>query len=435
MIAFTNHIYPPGPEMPIELDADDDCLDQLTALFHQFGDISKVYSERRGAYTYLINDPEMIRHVMITNNRNYTKGIGIDRVKILLGNGIMGSEGDYWKKQRRMIQPAFHRKVIERLSEAIITANQELLNAWEENAHKGEPVNLTAELSKLTLKIVLQALFSTDLDVLEKPENPNPFALLTEEHTRDLNFALRFRALASTIRNMMQQREKDNRTEDDFLSMLMNARDPESDRGMTEKEIIDEMMTLIVAGHETTASALNWAWYLLGTHPRAYQQLKLEVEGLNSMLPAIQQLQHLNYTKQVIDETMRLYPPGWLLTRRAVADDQIGPYHVPAKTDIFISPYLMHRHPEYWEQPEHFKPERFSPTAQKNRARFEYFPFGGGPRQCIGDYFAQVEMQIHLAMVIQKFDLQVILPEHIAMEAHINLRAREPLHSYLSLKK
>ncbi|MET1053972.1 MAG: cytochrome P450 [Pedobacter sp.] len=434
MVAFNNHIYPPGPDIPVELDAGDDTIDQITKLFRQFGNIYKVYSERRKSYTYVINDPEMIKHVLITNNRNYTKGVGIDRVKILLGNGIMGSEGEYWKKQRRMVQPAFHRKVTERLSRSIVTANQKMAAEWGVMAKQGEAINLTAELSRLTLNIVLQSLFSTDLNLIEKQHRMHPFMLLTEEHARDLNFALKFRSLASEIRNIMQRRAQDGRTEDDFLSMLMTARDPETGEGMSDKEIIDELLTLIVAGHETTASALNWAWYLLATHPQVYQQMKLEIQALNGMPPGFGQLQQLGFVKQVIDETMRMYPPGWLLTRKSITDDQIGRYHVPAKTDIFISPFLMHRHPDYWENPEQFMPDRFS-YPQKDRGRFEYFPFGGGPRQCIGDYFAQVEMQLHLAIITQKYDLQVVVPEQITMEARINLRNPNPLYTFLSLRK
>ena len=435
MVAFDNHTYPPGPELAMELEAGDDCLENITRFFHQFGDIYKVYSAQRKSYTYVLNDPEMIRHVMITNNRNYIKGVGIDRVKILLGNGIMASEGEYWKRQRRMIQPAFHRKVIERLSSAIITANQQMLKDWEHKAGTSKLINLTAELSKVTLRIVLQALFSADLTTLQQQPGSTPFDMLTEEHQRDLTFAMRFRSLASTIRGIMQQRRDENRTEEDFLSMMLSARDPETGEGMTDREIVDEIMTLIVAGHETTASALNWTWYLLYTHPEVYNKLRMEVAALGNVTPGFRHLPQLSFVKQVIDETMRLYPPGWLLTRRCVTDDKIGPYHVPAGTDLFISPYVMHRHPEYWNEPAAFKPERFSHPQQKDRRRFEYFPFGGGPRQCIGDYFAQVEMQLHLAIVTQQFDLQLVLPERITMEAQINLRARQPFYSFLSLKK
>jgi cytochrome P450 len=243
---------------------------------------------------------------------------------------------------------------------------------------------------------------------------------------------MKFRALSSVIRDIIFQRRFQNRNEDDFLSMLMEARDTETGKGMTDKELVDEIMTLIVAGHETTASALNWLWYLLFNHPPAYDKVKKEVDTLQGELPGFHHLSQLSYTKQVIDETLRLYPPGWLLTRRAISDDQIGPYFIPAKTDILISPFVVHRHPAFWNDPDQFDPARFGADQKKERNRFEYFPFAGGPRQCIGDFFAQVEMQLHIALVTQRFELQLIAPDTITLDAQINLRAREPFYATLN---
>uniref|UniRef100_F4CE63 Unspecific monooxygenase n=1 Tax=Sphingobacterium sp. (strain 21) TaxID=743722 RepID=F4CE63_SPHS2 len=427
MDLLTDKNIPFGPKEASEVEEGPQALSNILNLFHQYGDIYKIYSERRNNYTYVISDPEMVKHVLITNNRNYEKGVGIDRVKILLGNGIMVSEGNYWKRQRRMIQPAFHKRVIAKLTDDIAQANETMLSNWLTG---NKEINLTAELSSVTLRIVLQALFSVDFQQLEKREGVNPFALLTEVHERNLVFAMKFRALAKTIQEIINLRRKEHRVEEDFLSMIMEAKNDEG-QGMSDREIIDEMMTLIVAGHETTASALTWAWYLLHKHPEVYARAKQEALQVQNVHLGFHHLEQLPYIRQVIEETMRLYPPGWLLTRRAMQDDVIGGYHVPPKTDIFISPYVIHRHPRYWEQPDLFNPERFDASYRRERHRFEYFPFSGGPRQCIGDFFALVEMQLHLALILRTTDMEILVDEPISMEAQINLRPDKPLFARL----
>jgi len=422
VVVFNNKSIPPGPDEAFELEAHPQILTLMLQLFGEFGAIYKIFSKQRNKYTYVLSDPEMVKHVLITNNRNYEKGVGIDRVQILLGNGIMVSEGAYWRRQRRMIQPAFHKKVIEQLAADIVATNQMMLARWKEKAQRGVLLNLTDELSEITSQIVLRALFSRDFDGMDNGTGRQPFAILTAEHARDLLFAMKFRGLSSVIMEVIHARREQGRMEEDFLSMMMAARDQETGKGMSDKELVDETMTLIVAGHETTASALTWAWYLLSRNTAVYAKAKAEALAFRETELGFQELQHMPYIKQVIDEAMRLYPPGWLLTRKALTDDQIGTYHVPAGTDIFISPYLIHRHPTIWENPESFDPDRFDPSLGKERHRFAYFPFSGGPRQCIGDYFAQVEMQLHIALVLRELDVEVLAEEPVALEAQINLR-------------
>lgn len=432
MDLLTKENIPFGPEEESEIEEGPEALSTMLRLFQQYGDLYKIFSPRRNHYTYVVSDPEMVKQVLITNNRNYEKGVGIDRVKILLGNGIMVSEGDYWKKQRRMIQPAFHKAVIARLTRNIVQANEAMLASWLADK---ETINLTDELSSVTLRIVLQALFSVDLQWLEREDGTNPFTLLTEVHERDLLFAMKFRALAKVIQEVINRRRVEQRIEDDFLSMIMEAKEGEDGQPMADKEIIDEMMTLIVAGHETTASALTWAWYLLNKHPAVYRKAKREALETKNLDLGFQQLEQLSYIRQVVEETMRLYPPGWLLTRRSIQADVIGGYYVPPKTDIFISPYVIHRHPKYWTQPDVFNPERFDPSLRKERHRFEYFPFSGGPRQCIGDFFALVEMQLHIAMILRSTDIEVLVDEPIGLEAQINLRPDKPFFARLMSRK
>lgn len=428
MVLLTKKKVPLGPSEAAEIEEGPEALSNIVTLFHQYGDIYKVFSQRRNHYTYVISDPELVKQVLISNNKNYEKGVGIDRVKILLGNGIMVSEGDYWKKQRRMIQPAFHKKVIAKLANDIVQTNEDMLSKWL--AQNGQ-INLTNELSAVTLHIVLRALFSVDFRRVVEQEGTNPFALLTELHERNLFFAMKFRALAKVIQDIIDRRRLEQRVEHDFLSMIMEAKDPDQEQGMSDKEIIDEMMTLIVAGHETTASALTWTWYLLQKHPAVYEKAKQEALSLETTNLRFDDLEQLPYIRQVVEETMRLYPPGWLLTRRSIQEDHIGGYYVPPKTDIFVSPYVIHRHPRYWDQPDVFKPERFDSSNRRERHRFEYFPFSGGPRQCIGDFFALVEMQLHIALVLRATDVEILVDEPMGMEAQINLRPNKAIFAHI----
>ncbi|MEO1053894.1 MAG: cytochrome P450 [Bacteroidota bacterium] len=419
--------YPPGPSEEYDLEIGGASLEKMQQYQHVYGDLFKMHSPSRKTDTYVVTDPEIAKHVMVSNNKNYIKGVGIERVRVLLGNGIMVSEGDYWKRQRRMIQPAFHRQVIADMSRLMHDANVTLRERWSSKVEAGERINITEETSDITLSIVLKSIFGKDLDELIEEKGENPFDVVKDETSRDLMFAMRFRNLSKVITEIVEKRKAENRIEMDFLSMLMETRDKETDENMTHKELLDEVMTLIVAGHETTASALNWAWYLISQHSEVEEKLVEEVSALNGKIPSFDDLSSLTYTKQVIEETMRLYPPGWLLTRRAINDDQFGEYFVPAKTDVFICLYLIQRNPTYWPNADSFNPDRFDPENKKDRHRFEYFPFAGGPRQCIGDYFAMVEMQIHLAAMIQDFSLEYIPEKPLEIEPQINLRTKHPI--------
>jgi cytochrome P450 len=210
--------------------------------------------------------------------------------------------------------------------------------------------------------------------------------------------------------------------------MLMNARDKETGDPMSDRQLIDEVMTLVVAGHETTASGLNWTWYLLSQHPQADERLHAEVRAAPQMTaPSLAQMETLSYTQQIVNEALRLYPPGWLLSRRAIGADVLAGYPIAPGTDLLLSPYLLHRHPRYWSEPDAFRPERFAPEHEADRPRFAYMPFAAGPRHCIGETFALYEMLVHLYKVARRFSLTYASNEPIELEAQINLRTRRPL--------
>ncbi len=418
---------PPGPDEPLDVTFTRDALSQLCAAFAQYGDAFRVYSPVTQNHIYVFSHPEHVRHVLVDNHQNYTKGIGIERVGILLGKGLMVSEGELWRRQRRMIQPAFHRDVIARMVGHIRTANQELLDKWMACAEAGSEINVTQDMSDVTLNIVLRSIFGDDLEVMTKAYGSNPFALLTDETERNLAFAYKFRALSKLITDCVKRRCAQNEERVDLLAMMMAARDRKSGEAMPDKQLLDEVMTLIVAGHETTASALNWMWYLLSQHPDVEQNLHQEIDGRPSPA-AMDEVSQFSYTRQVIEETLRLYPPGWLLTRRSIDADQIGGYAISPKTDVFISPYIVHRHPAFWPDPGRFDPARFAASEAAGRNRFCYLPFALGPRACIGEHFAMVEMILHTAMLARHIRLRY-LPKHpLELECQVNLRSKHGIY-------
>ncbi len=404
----------------------------MIELFRTHGDTYRVFVPARGSYTYVIHHPDDVKRVLVSNHRNYVKGLGLDRVKILLGKGLMTSEGELWKRQRYMMQPFFHRRVVTEFAGIIAAANDRFIARWEAISRRGEPVNLTDEMSELTLEIVLRSIIGSDLDRLGRETGANPFEVVTKEQGRNLQFAFKFRSLTRLIAELIARRRATGEEHFDFLAMLLGARDKESGAPMPERELIDEVLTLIVAGHETTASALNWTWYLISQHPQVEARLHAEIDAAAELpAPALGQVEALAYTQQVINEALRLYPPGWLLSRRTLEADELGGYQVPPGTNVLLPLYLLHRHPQFWSEPEAFRPERFAPEQEGTRPRFAYMPFAAGPRHCIGETLAMYEMLMHLYKLARHYRLRYVPDKPLELEAQINLRTRYPLHMEL----
>ena len=422
----TESKLPPGPPDGFDINVDDETFDRLNEWTSRYGDIVMVRPVSRSAPSIVINNPDYVKQVLISNHRNYRKGVGFERIKMLLGNGIIVSDGDFWRSQRRMIQPVFHRKVVADLATMMQDCNAKKLAEWQEAAETRAVINITEEMSALALEVVLKALFSVDLDWLIDKEGKNPFMMLVEDFTRDLKLAMRFRSMTRHVKEMMELRRSENRVEHDFLSLLMETRDKDTNERMDDKALIDEVMTIIVAGHETTAGTLNWAWYLLSQHPNVETRLHAEVDALATD-PGFENLEQLDYARQIADETLRLYPPVWLFSRKAIDADTIGGYDVPAGSNIFLCPFLLHRAADYWEQPETFMPERFSAEAVKVRNRHIYYPFSLGSRRCIGEFFSLVDMQLHLGLMARHLRLTHVPDQPVGVEPHINLRARHPI--------
>jgi cytochrome P450 len=418
----------PGPAEGFDLGGSEESLERLRDYFARFGDVYRIFAPARGVYNYVINHPDDIKRVLLTNHRNYTKGEGIDRVKILLGNGIMTSEGEFWRRQRRMMQPSFHRRVIDRFSTLLSEVNEKYAQRWAEMSARGEPVNVSNDTSELTLEIVLKSIFGSDLERLAQQMGANPFEVVAKQSNRDLKFAFQFRSLGKLVGELIQKRRHAPEDHFDFLSMLMLTRDRESDEPMADKELIDEVLTLIVAGHETTAAALTWTWYLISHHPQAAEQVQAEADHTSAdEALSLAAAEAMSFTHQVLQESLRLYPPGWLLTRRAIEADELGGFAIAPRTDVFISPYMLHRHPAFWSEPEEFKPERFADADANERHKFAYIPFAVGPRHCIGENIAMFEMLVHMRTMTRRFRLRRATNEPIEFEAQINLRPRSNL--------
>jgi len=427
---------PPEAEPQFDVGSTDDSLERMVELFARHGDTYRVFVPARRSYTYVIHHPDDVKRVLVGNHRNYTKGVGLDRVKILLGKGIMTSEGELWKRQRYMMQPLFHRRVITEFAQLIATANDRFIARWEQLAGRGELVNLTDEMSELTLEIVLRSIFGRDLDRLTEQLGGNPFEVVTREQSRDLQFAYKFRSLTKLVAQLIERRRAEPEEHFDYVAMLMAARDKETGEPMGARELIDEIMTLIVAGHETTASGLNWSWYLLSQHPEAEARLHAELDAAPELAaPTLAETEALAYTSQVVNEALRLYPPGWLLSRRTIGADVLGGFEVPAGTNVLLPLYLLHRHPRYWKEPDRFWPERFAPEHEAERPRFAYMPFAAGPRHCIGETFALYEMLMHLYKVARRYRLVHVPDKPLELEAQINLRTRYPLHMRLEARR
>jgi cytochrome P450 len=391
---------------------------------------------------YLVNHPEYVRRILVDNHRNYTKqNIANQMLRPVLGNGLLISEGEFWLRQRRLIQPAFHKQRIQGFGRLMAGAAADMLERWE--AHDpAASLDVDRAMMQLTLTIVGMALFSRDLSGDAETVGKSfgyinefistrartviapPLGLPTPGNRR---FHREKQALVQVVQEIIDERRSQMRREqgsgNDLLAMLLEARDEHSGEGMTDQQLQDEAMTLLLAGHETTANALTWTWYLLSQNPPAEQKLHAELDSvLGGRMPGVEDLPGLPYTAMVVKEAMRLYPPAWILSRHVVEDDRLGDYRIPGGTVVDISPYLMHRHPDYWPEPTRFEPERFTPERSEARPAYAYFPFGGGPRLCIGRDFAMVEAQIILAAVASRFKLRLVSGHQVGIDPLITLR-------------
>jgi cytochrome P450 len=388
---------------------------------------------------YLAAHPDDIKHVVQDNHDNYTKNnIDYRLLKGGLGEGLLTSDGAYWLSQRRLIQPVFRRERIVEFGTLMAQVAIRLADDWEPRARSGEPFDVAAEMTRVTLAIVARALFSVDVAehasiisesltaMNEAMAQAGLSALLPFLPTRT-NRRIRAakRALDEVIWKIIAQRRGSAAEVDDMLSLLLAASDPKSGKPLSDTQVRDEVATFLLAGHETTANALAWTWYLLGQNPDAEDKLHAELaEVLGGRAPCVEDLPRLRYTAMVIDESMRLYPPAWAFSRSNINDDELGGYGIRRGSLIYISQYVTHRHPAFWEEPDRFDPERFTPDRIATRPKYAYFPFGGGPRACIGSQFALIEAALILATLAQRYRLRLVPNHPVELQPLVTLRPR-----------
>jgi cytochrome P450 len=425
--ASTPFRRPPGPAGPVDLGIDPATLKLLGKLSNDYGPVASV-ERSNGRLAYFVNDPFEVRRILVRRHPKYRKGPGFERVKMLLGNGLIVSAGEIWRRSRTMIQPAFKAQNVHRLMQVMVLCADERARRWAEIAHSGGTVNITEETNEFALALILRCIFGRDYDARNMRDD-NPFGFLSQDSARDLSVVIKVRELRNLLLEIIADRKSTDAGEQfDFLEMYLEATDKEGNH-FTERELLDELMTLIVAGFETSANTLNWVWYLLAGHPdieaRIIEEARQHMPGVDTV--TAENAQAMVYTQQVLEETLRLYPPVWLFTRRAHEFDELEEYDVPPGTDIYLSPYLLHRTPSLWPDPDRFDPDRFADGVQKKKDR-PYFPFSLGPRRCLGEYFSFLEMKVHLALLLPRFRMERTSAEHPGLELAINLRSATDIH-------
>lgn len=426
----------------------DNPLQAMMDLFQTYGDAIR-FRAVLNFYGYLFFHPDHYKHILQDNNRNYSKmpHPSLNLLRPVVGNGLLTSDGDFWRRQRRLAAPAFHRKRIAGFAQTMTAAVDAMLEGWHSLAKDGRSLDINETMMHLTLEIVGKTLFSIDL-TREADAVGHAFSAVNEgvAHLTGIPFAdigLKIPFLPTTrlvngntavldkvVNDIIQERRQNRASgsQDDLLGMLMATRDEETGEGMSDQQLRDEVMTIMLAGHETTAVSLAWTFYLLSEHPDVREQLENEVDGLlNGRLPAFEDVPNLTYTTMVLEESMRLYPPAYAIARFGNAPDEVGGYQIPANTVITMSPYITHRHPDFWQEPERFDPQRFTPEHKAERPRFAYLPFGGGPRLCIGHSFAMTEAILLLASIVQRYRLTLLPGTQVAVEPLITLRPKGKL--------
>ncbi|OAI51232.1 cytochrome P450 [Planctomycetaceae bacterium SCGC AG-212-F19] len=419
-------------------------LEFLSRCAREFGD---VVGMRLGPHRVVVlNHPDLVEEVLVTQARHFIKHFALRVNPLVLGKGLLTSDGDFWLRQRRLMQPAFNRGRVGRYAPVMTEYAERMLTRWQQ----GQTFDVFAEMSRLTLEIAAKTLFDAEagdkanevgraLEVLLE-------AFLTRVHRlwappswvptpRNVRFRRALRRLDEIIYGFIAQRRSQPEQHHDFLSILLNARDEQDHTGMTDRQVRDEAMTLFLAGHETTALALTWTWYLLARHPEIEQKAADEARTvLGDRTATAEDWPRLRLTEQVVRETMRLYPPAFIIGRESIADVSIAGYRLPRGTTILMSTWVLHRDARFWPAADTFDPGRWTEAAERDRPRFAYFPFGGGPRLCIGNHFAMMEAVLVLATIARRYRFALAGEEPVAPAPTFTLRPERSIVARVSLR-
>jgi len=418
-------------------------LEYFTTIAREYGDIAGL--RILNFKTIFINHPDLIEEVLVTNARLYSKGRVLRANRHVFGEGLLTSEGDFWLRQRRLTQPTFHRARIASYAATMVEYAQRMMDGWR----SGEERDAHGEMLRLTLQIVGKTLFDADVE-RDAQEVGKSLELLLEIGANfrrtifvphwlptlaNLRVKREVAQIEKIIYRIIGERRASGRDAGDLLSMLLAAQDEDGSR-MTDKQLRDETITLFLAGHETTASTLSWTWWLLAQNPAAEAKLHAELDAvLGDRPPTLDDLPKLVYTGHVITESLRLYPAAWGLARLAVEDHEIAGYPVTKGMGVTMAQWVVHRDPRWYDAPEEFRPERWANDLLKRLPRFAYFPFGGGPRQCIGNTFALMEATLILATIVRKFRLRLVANHPVVPLASITLRPRHGVRVVLEARQ
>ena len=427
---------PPGPRpLPIFgnlLSFRNDQLGYLQQLQRSYGKMATLYAGKTPIV--LLFRPEHVRYVLTENPRNFTNREAAGNLQELIGDGLLTIDGETHRQQRRIVQPAFHKKRVDSYADIMVKHTLEMLETW----HEGEKMDAARAMQELTLRIVAKCLFNVDLsdDVGDLGSSftamiANPVSLaegflglrIDKPFTAYGRRMAARRAVDTFIYKLIERRRSEKQDVGDVLSMLLTTHDEE--QSLTDTQIRDHIMTFVAAGHETTSLALTWTFYLLSEHPTVYEKLLNELQSvLGESAPTVDTIGKLPYLEWVLNESMRLYPPAWTQGRQSIDEFDLDGYHLPAGTMFMFSQWVMHRLPEIWEAPDEFRPERWDPVSGQKVPQWAYFPFGGGPRICIGMPFAQLEAKLLLATILQHYRLQLASGYRLQLSPLITLRPK-----------
>ncbi len=442
--------YPPGPRRTIPLSGllayRKGPLPFFQKLAARYGDISYFRLGPQGAF--FLNHPDYIRDVLVTNHQYFGKGLALQRAKRLLGEGLLTSEGEFHRRQKRLAQPAFHRARVASYAGVMTDYATQASANWRD----GDTVDMSEDMMRLTLAIVGRTLFDADVvsDAQEVGEAMTvvmdlfntiaiPFFEVLQKFPlpQFRRFDKARAKLDAIIFRLIEERRRSGEDRGDLLSMLLLAQDTEGDGGvMTNEQLRDEVMTIFLAGHETTANAMTWTWYLLSQNPEAESRFHAEIDQvLAGRVPNIEDVAQLKYTEMVLTESMRLFPPAWALGRMAQEECEIAGYVIPKKSLVLMSQFVMHHDSRYFTDPMKFDPDRWTAEARLTRPQFSYFPFGGGPRRCIGEGFAWMEGILLLATVAQKWQMRLVPNHPVALKPVITLRPKYGMRMTLAERK
>ncbi len=411
-----------------------DPVTMLLRLQQRYGDVAR---NRLGPFlTHALAHPEHVQYVLQDNHRNYVRGRFYDNFKLFFGNGLLTTDGDFWLRHRRAVQPQFHPQHVESHTTAVGTAAMGLVDCWNQ-LPPGQPLDVIEDMMHLSLRMLGLMVFNTDISKHAKQVGPSVRfgigAMMPQGNLNDFiprwmptpfnrRVAQARKSIDTIIGQIIQDHQAGHCVTSDVISMLLASRHPETGEPMTDQEVHDEVMTIFLAGHETTGTGQAWALYALAQNPVVFRLLREELDArLGGRAPTLADLESLPYLAQVVREVLRVYPPIWGFTRDLIEDDEIGGYHIPARSSVFVSPYVTHRHPEFWNNPDAFDPENFNGEAP-SRHKFAYFPFGGGMRKCIGFQTALLQMRVLVAVIVQHFNLSLLPGHPMERGALISLR-------------